>query len=179
VTALRKRGSQVASLTLLDALEPRALAAELAGTREHRRWEFLTNVASVFPSATTRWATELPSTEDILTRAEELLGEEAAALFDRGLTAAFEDYLRLADMTWPPATPISCRALLVTATNPPTAATTEPWNWLPLLRTGLERRQIAASHVGMVQAPHAQDLATLLTTFFTEAESQTHTRKAS
>jgi amino acid adenylation domain-containing protein len=179
VTALRERGRQVASLTLLDALEPRGLAVELAGTSEHRVWEFLTNVATVFPSATTRWPAELPTAKDTLATAEALLGEEAKALFDQGLTAAFESYQRLTNVTWPSSTPISCRALLVTATNPPTATAEQAWNWLPLLRNGLEKREIAASHVGMVQAPHAEPLAELLTAFFADAEAQPHNQKAS
>jgi thioesterase domain-containing protein len=179
VTALRKRGRQVASLTLLDALEPRGLAAELAGTRDHRLWEFLTNVATVFPSATTRWAEELPSTEDPLARAAELLGPDASALFPQGLAGAFEDYVRLADVTWPTPTPISCRTLLITATNPPTATADQAWNWLPLLRNGLEKQEMAASHIGMVQAPHAQTLAAMLATFFADAEAPTHNQKAS
>jgi amino acid adenylation domain-containing protein len=179
VTALRERGHQVASLTLLDALEPRGLAAELAGTSEHRVWEFLTNVATVFPSATTRWAGALPSAKDTLATAEALLGGEAKALFDDDLAAAFESYRRLAGVTWPSPTPISCRALLVTATNPPTATAEQAWNWLPLLRNGLEKREIAASHVGMVQAPHARPLAELLTDFFADAETLPHNQKAS
>ncbi|HYQ65261.1 amino acid adenylation domain-containing protein [Actinophytocola sp.] len=179
VTALRERGHQVASLTLLDALEPRGLAAELADTGEHRVWEFLTNVATVFPSATTRWAGELPSAADTLATAEALLGEEAKALFDGDLAAAFESYRRLANVTWPSSPPISCRALLVTATNPPTATAEQAWNWLPLLRNGLEKREIAASHVGMVQAPHAEPLAELLTDFFADTETLPHNQKAS
>jgi thioesterase domain-containing protein len=69
--------------------------------------------------------------------------------------------------------------MLVTATNPPTSAAARAWNWLPLLRNGVEKREIAASHVGMVQAPHAQTLADLLATFFADAEPTTRGLKAS
>jgi thioesterase domain-containing protein len=179
VTALRDRGRQVASLTLLDAVEPGGLAAELAGTREHRMWEFLTNVASVFPSSTSRWSEALPSAEDVLATAQEFLAADAAALFDRGLAAEFDDYVKLADLAWPAPASISCRALLVTATNPPTASAEQAWNWLPLLQNALEKREIAASHVGMVQAPHAQELSELLTRFFADTEIPYQKRKAS
>jgi amino acid adenylation domain-containing protein len=179
VRALRDRGRQVASLTLLDAVEPRDLAVELAGTRDHREWEFLTNVASVFPADTAAWAAELPSAPDPLARAQELLGADAASVFTDGLAGAFANFTRLADVSWPTPVAISCRTLLVTATNPATATAEQAWNWLPLLRNGMDKREIAASHVGMVQAPHAQVLADLLTTFFADVETPGRERKAS
>jgi amino acid adenylation domain-containing protein len=176
VTELRRRGLVVASLTLLDAVDPRGLAAELAGTREHRQWEFLATVATLFPSATQRWETELPADLD---RAQELLGADAAALFEGGLAAAFADYVRLAEVTWPAPAPISCRALLVTATRPASAAAGRSWHWLPLLRHGLEKHEIAASHAGMVRAPHAEELAERLARFLADAEAAIHTRRVS
>jgi amino acid adenylation domain-containing protein len=179
VKALRDRGRQVSSLTLLDAVEPRGLAAELAGTQDHREWEFLTSVANVFPADTASWPAELPSTSDPLARAQALLGPNAASLFTDGLSGAFTAFNRLADVPWPTPTAISCRTLLVTATNPPTSAAAQAWDWLPLLRNGLEKREIAASHIGMVQAPHAQALADLLTPFFADAETPIRDLKAS
>jgi len=179
VTALRQKGRQVASLTLLDALTPRGLAEELAARRQHRLWEFLTNVAAIVPSATTRWAAELPSTEDPLAKAQELLGADAAAVFNTGLAAAYAGYARLADLSWPDPAPIACPALLVTATNPPTATTAQAENWLPLLHNGVATRELAASHEGMVRSPHARQLADLLTAFLADAEALADNRKAS
>ncbi len=173
VPALRERGVAVLSLTLLDALDPRSLAAELARGEEHRLWEFLAQVATVFPDATTRWRTELAGADDLLATAESLLAEEVRTLFDQGLRKAYEDYRRMAAYRWPDPAPVPCPAQLVTATTPRTMASDRSAEWLPLLPEGLAVHEVAASHVGLVQPPHANAVAELLTTFLAETETET------
>ena len=173
VTELRDRGHEVAGLVLLDAVEPLELAEELAGTKDYRMWEFLTHVAAVFPDATTAWADALPDfspePDETVAEAERLLDADVLALFDRGLVAAFHDYLLAADLTWPAPSPVSCPALLVNATRTVDGVDRRhDLSWAELLGAGLTRTTIDATHIGMVQAPHAADLAELMSGFFTE-----------
>jgi thioesterase domain-containing protein len=173
VSELRDRGHEVAGLVLLDAVEPLELAEELAGTKDFRMWEFLTHVAAVFPEATERWADALPgfpgSPEDIVAEAERLLDADVRTLFDRGLVRAFQDYLRAADVTWPTPNPVSCPALLVNAARTADGGERHrDLGWAGLLGAGLASTAVDATHIGMVQAPHAADLAALMSDFFAE-----------
>jgi thioesterase domain-containing protein len=145
-------------------------------------WEYLTHVASVFPAATTRWPGALPTDgsvpdDEVVALAESMLGPEVAALFTRGLVAAFHGYTRLADLRWPAPKPVTCPALLVQASTA-SLGERQVAGWSALLPGSLTTRVIDAGHIGMIQAPHAAALADMLTAFHTEVERPSH-RKAS
>jgi thioesterase domain-containing protein len=180
VPVLRALGQDVASLALLDAVDPALLTEELAASREHRMWEYLMHVATVFPEATTRWPGALPSTgqeDDVVRQAESLLDGEVADLFTHGLVAAFHGYRRLADLRWPSPEPVSCPALLVQA-NTSSLGARQVAGWAALLPGALTTTRVDADHIRMVAAPHATTLAEMITAFHTEVERPSH-RKAS
>jgi amino acid adenylation domain-containing protein len=182
VPVLRALGQEVASLVLFDAADPALLAEELAASRGHRMWEFLTHVASVFPAATTRWPGALPvdgsvPDDEVVALAESLLDGEVADLFTRGLVPAFHGYRRLADLRWPASEPVSCPALLVQASTA-SLGSRQVAGWAALLPGSLTSTVIDAGHIGMVQAPHATELAATVTSFHADLARPSH-RKAS
>jgi amino acid adenylation domain-containing protein len=183
VPALRALGQEVASLTMFDAVDPVLMTEELAASRGHRMWEYLTHVATVFPAGTTRWAEELPTDgslpdDEMVALAESLLDKEVADLFTHGLVPAFHGYRRLADLAWPAPKPVtSCPTLLVQASTS-SLRERQVAGWSALLPGTLTCRDIDAGHIRMIQAPHATTLAEMLTEFHTGVERPSH-RKAS
>jgi amino acid adenylation domain-containing protein len=182
VPVLRALGQEVASLTLFDAVDPALLTVELAASRGHRMWEYLTHVATVFPAATTRWPGALPtdgslSDDELVALAESLLDKEVADLFTHGLVPAFHAYRRLADLTWPASLPVSCPALLVQASTT-SLRDKQVTGWSALLPGTLTCRDIDAGHIRMIQAPHAGKLADMMTAFYADVERPSQ-RKAS
>ncbi|MGB3437397.1 MAG: amino acid adenylation domain-containing protein [Actinophytocola sp.] len=179
---LRALGQEVASLALFDAVDPVLLTQELATSRDHRMWEYLMHVATVFPAATTRWPGALPTEdtvqeEDVVRQAESLLDRDVADLFTHGLLPAFHGYRRLADLPWPTPAPVSCPALLVQA-NTASLGARQIAGWAALLPGTLTTTSIDAGHIGMIAAPHATTLADLLTAFHARVERPSQ-RKAS
>ncbi len=180
VPVLRALGQEVASLVLFDAVDPALLADELIASRGHRMWEYLTHVATVFPAATTRWPGALPTDgsvpdDEVVAKAESLLDREVADLFTRGLVPAFHGYRRLADLRWPTPAPVSVPALLVQASSS-SLGSRQVAGWSALLP--LTTRVIDATHILMIQAPHASMLAAMTSEFLADVEQTSH-RKAS
>ncbi|GAB1515092.1 amino acid adenylation domain-containing protein [Actinophytocola sp. KF-1] len=180
VPVLRALGQEVSSLVLYDAVDPALLTDELAASRGHRMWEYLTHVATVFPGATTRWPDALPTDgsvpdDEVVARAESLLDREVADLFPRGLVPAYHGYRRLADLRWPAPAPVPVPALLVQARTA-SLGSRQVAGWSALLP--LTARGIDATHILMIQAPHATTLAAMTSEFLADVEQTSH-RKAS
>ncbi|RLK09693.1 amino acid adenylation domain-containing protein [Micromonospora sp. M71_S20] len=168
--AMRAAGSQVRSITLLDAPSPRCLHQRLSEDHRTQLVAFLSDVALAFPEHTRRWRELSPQSAAGLADAELLrwaasTAAPALAATIGELAHAFEDYRTMGRIMAEPAPALAVPALLLVAgleRSHDDDGHTEGWH---LVLPNLTETVVASSHEGMLRDPGAATVAETMIEF--------------